>query len=237
MPALTLISRLINSPVLTQKTAEPWEDYFRQQTNSSLKQTTQLYLEAKAAGTTLPDDIKSNIDNNINSLKEYCKTSGVTFEDYVSQNLGEGVDENVLRLTLERSYLASYYGSEKTKSFTYTDDEVQKYYNEHKSDFDLVDYRSYVFDAAPATDANGTPSADTAANDAKLADARIKANAMLAAITDEASVNKLALQNAAADQKETYQNPDATLTKGGTSAQLSDEMKTWLYDDARKNRR
>lgn len=237
---------------------ETWGSYFRTQTNSSIQEITALYLEAKAAGAVLSDELKKSIDDSMQSLKEYCKSSDTTMSKYLSQTYGKGVNESVLRHALEKANLANQYSTEKTKSLTYTDEQLSSYYTAHKADIDMIDYRSFVISGAaptqtdasddltdaasstatPAPSASADAAADEAAQakaaEAAMAAAKTKADAMLAAITNEASFGAVALEYAGEDDKDAYAAPDATLVTKGTASQMSDELKTWLYDDARK---
>ncbi len=238
---------------------ETWGSYFRTQTNSSVQEITALYLEAKAAGTVLSDELKKNIDDSMESLRQYCESSDTTMSKYLSQTYGKGVNESVLRRALEKANLANEYSTKKTESITYTDDELLSYYNAHKADIDMIDYRSFVISGAAPTQTDTTdelsdaassaaspsPSPDAAADaaaaeanaaaqKAAMAAAKTKADAMLSSITDEASFGAVALEYASADEKEAYAAPEATLVKKGTASQMGEELKAWLYDDARK---
>ncbi len=248
---LDVTKPLDQQPCPVGEEGETWGDFFREQVESSLRQTGELYLEAEAAGYTLPEESKKSIDDSISQLKEYCDSSNISLNRYLTKNYGEGVNEAVVRTALERIYLVSYYGTEKNESYTFTNDEVQKYYNENKSDFDMVDFRSFAISGTPAEDTapdaaedtdaenpdDDQASADednTAATEKAMAEAKQKADKMLASVTDEASFISLALENAAEDEKETYKKPEATLMTGTYSSQLSEDLSKWLFDDARK---
>ena len=231
-----------------------WEEYFREQAESTVEQMTQLYLEAKANGATLPDTSKKKIGDTISNLKASCKSSNITLDSYLAQAYGKGVNEAVFRKVLERIYLADYYSKEKDKTFQYSAAQIQDYYSKNKADFDEVDYRSFFFNGAVVVDsgsstgtAAGTGTGTGTSTDNKAADAQTEAlkkaameqakqfaDMMLSQVTNEASFEKLALDNASADQKDTYKKPEATLTKAATSSDTSDQMKAWLFDDSRK---
>lgn len=214
-----------------------WGDYFRTQTNSSLEESTALYLEAKANGVSLPAETQTSIDNSIANLKDYCKANDTTLSKYLTTNYGKGVNEAVLRRALERSNLASYYSGEKEKSFTYTNEQVTGYYDSHKADIDVVDYRSFAFSGKPATKTDSSGNTVEATDEEKKAAmdaAKQKADEMLASVTTETSFGLLASQYAAEDQKDKYADADATLTKAASASQLGEDMKNWLFDDSRK---
>jgi hypothetical protein len=65
-----------------------------------------------------------------------------------------------MRSAFEKIYLASYYSSEKKKTYTYSDEQISSYYDSHKTDFDVVDYRSFTISGQPEEkkDASGKTS-------------------------------------------------------------------------------
>jgi hypothetical protein len=216
---------------------ETWGDYFRNQTNDSLKQTIALYLEAKANGVSLPAETQANINESIQNLKSYCKENGTTLSKYLSTTYGRGVNEGVLRSALEKSNLASYYSAEKKKSYTYSDEQISGYYDSHKSDFDVVDYRSFTISGEPEAKKDSSGNAVEATDEEKKAAmdaAKQKADQMLAAITTEESFNTLASEYAPESDKDKYKDKNATLTEKDSASSLGEDMKNWLFDDARK---
>jgi parvulin-like peptidyl-prolyl isomerase len=64
--------------------------------------------------------------------------------------------------------------------------------------------------------------------------AKQKADQMLAAITTEESFNTLASEYAPESDKDKYKDKNATLTEKDSASSLGEDMKNWLFDDARK---
>ncbi len=128
-----------------------WKDYI---TDSAIASATQMYALYDAAvenGYTIPEDAQSSIDSVAENLESYAKSNGFKdAEDYLEDYYGKGasVESYVDYLTLQQ--MASGYATEKSESFSYTDDELRTYYNENKQDFDKITYR--VFNVATVDD-------------------------------------------------------------------------------------
>lgn len=196
-----------------------WKDYI---TDSAIASATQMYALYDAAaenGYTIPEEAQTSIDSVAENLESYAKSNGFKdAEDYLEDYYGKGasVESYVDYLTLQQT--ASGYATEKSESFTYTDDELRTYYNENKQDFDKVTYR--VFNVATVDD-------DSAA-------AKETADAMQAELdSTEKSFSDAAYKYATEDSKESYEDEDYTLRRNSGYSSLSSDYADWLFDEAR----
>lgn len=200
---------------------ETWAAYFRSQTQKSLQNTIALAKEAKAAGTVLTDEDKTNIDSFISSIEKQSKDSGKSVDSFLKKVYGKGVTLDVVRQSLERAYLANRQSTVKTESFTYKDSEITDAYNKNKNDFDVATYRLFSI-------ANGADAATKAA-------AKETADAMLKEITDEASFNDLAKKYAPESDKTKYEDKNASLVSDSPKSSVTDtKVGDWLFAADRK---
>lgn len=206
---------------------ETWDEYFRDQAVTSLIGAAAVYKQAQAAGFTLTDDQQTQIDSYYSSIEDYCKKSGITFDDYVHDIFGKYVSEDIFKEQTEISYISQLYNTEYKNSLTYTDDDIQNYYNENSKDIDNVSYEIYTADgsAKSTTDSDGNsvdPTDDEKA--AAMSTASDTANAILARLEagdDFATV--------AADYDSASYSAETDTSYSTAGATIGD----WLFDDSR----
>lgn len=171
-----------NKSLKEQKVPESedtWFDYFMDSTKEWINQMVALATEAKAKNVSLTDEDQKLIDDYIADMTEYATNNkyenlAVFLADYYVS----GVTEAAVRQALELQLLASNYYDEMQKEFTFTDDDLNKYREEHPEVFLKTDYLCYGF---PVTyDKDATEEAKAAA----VAKAKADAEAFLAKATD-----------------------------------------------------
>lgn len=141
-----------------------WYDYFMSSTASQLVQIVALCEGARAEGIELDEDDKKAIDETIESLENYAKQNNVTVATFIAQYYGRGVTLSDIRKATELSTLASKYMKKIGEDFkaAVTDEEIDKYVEDHKSSFFTANVLKYTFKAelktegAEATDAEAT---------------------------------------------------------------------------------
>ena len=126
--------------------------------------------------------------------------------------------------------LASAYYSHLLEENAATDEEVGAYYDEHKQDYDKVDYRSFIFTADLAEDADDAAIADA------MKELEGKANAMMEARKAGEDFEALCTENASEDARANYEDTGSeySLTEGRYFAGTSSVISGWLYEDGRK---
>lgn len=130
---------------------QTWFDYMVTQTQKNVTEILYLAEQANADGVSLTEKDKNEIDNFFASLKEAAKEQDMEYKDYIHMAYGKGVNEEDIRQGLELSFLATRYYTEKIDSLTYTDKEIDDYFNKNKNNFLFCDYKRYTFNPA-ATD-------------------------------------------------------------------------------------
>ncbi len=151
-----------------------WFDYFASLTKSYVNEVLALCEAAKANGISLDDSDYDAIDESIASLKETASAYGYTINQYLITAFGAGINTKDVKNCLELTALASKYSEGFYASLSYTDEQLETYYEENKSSFDGVDVIAVTVSSSYFTekDEDGNPIGDTtAASDAAKAQA------------------------------------------------------------------
>lgn len=119
-----------------------YADYFLQQALDQLQQVTILCQQAEADGYTLSEAGKQTIQDNMDNLYLYSVQSGLGSESaYIKANYGRNMSKSKLEDMLTNAILADEYAQQKQASFTYTEEDLEAYYQEHPADLDSYEYR------------------------------------------------------------------------------------------------
>ena len=197
-----------------------WYDYFANAALSTIKEDKALLKDADKNGFTYNAD--DDYNNFIDNLKSSADSAGSSVKDYYKTVFGENATEKNIKGYL-CSYLkaASYQGELQTK-LKPDDAEIASYYEEHKDDYDTVNYR--IFDIK----------AETENDDNSLADAKAKADEMAAKATDESLFADLCIEYAG-DNADTYKSDsNASLKTLVKKSSVDGDAADWLFDSTRK---
>lgn len=124
-----------------------WDDYFKQQIKSELERLEAIYGEAKKAGYVLSEEGKDSVQENMESLKSSAENSGFSLRAYVKRYYGEGVTPKVVEKLMTKSMLAEEYEQSVKDTFSYTDEELDAYFDEHLDDYKTYNYLYYFIKA------------------------------------------------------------------------------------------
>lgn len=186
-----------------------WKDYFESGAIDILKRTKALSKEADKNN--FEYDVTEDYGMYVDSIKNGSKTENKTEAQYIKDTFGRYATEKNLEAHIKEYLRANAYYEKVTNEITFTNEEQDKYYEEHKDEFDLVDYRSaYVADVD-------------------------KASEMLNEITDGASFRDLCPKYVTDDEKSNYESNDASLHMAMTKASINQgaTVLSWLFDSSR----
>ena len=203
-----------------------WDAYLKDIAKQNLAQTHLLYQAAVENGYGVDDDVQAQIDQNKEALASYASMAGYSSREYLKLVYGSNMDEATFEKMLTMILVAGAYEEDYAASLTYTDDELEAYYQSDKECFDFADVE-YIFfsSSAPSTtDADG--------NTVEATDAEIEAAAKAA----EDAVADAAARYAAGDSLEdiaaAYKDI-ATYTHNMALSNSGTELTTWAFDAAR----
>lgn len=196
-----------------------WKDYISEIASQTALQVYVLYDAAMADGYTLDEETQSSIDALSDNLEEFAEANKFKDVDsYLESYYGKGctAESYINYYTIQQ--IAYSYSEAKGLSFTYTDDELSKYYNENAQTFDKVSYRIF----------NISSGEDEAA-------ARETAEAMLADMDGtEDTFATAAHDYAPEDAQESYEDADYTLRRNVNFSSVSGyDYGEWLFNNAR----
>ena len=151
-----------------------WLDACVSDAKSSLTQILYLCEAARAEGITLSEESKKSVTENVDAIADFAKEYNYSFATYVGNLYGsKGITRGDIKGILELQALASQYTTKAYDEFTYTDEQYNAYYDEHKLDYLKADYYTYQIKATYASDA------DDAAKTEAVSAAKTKAQELL----------------------------------------------------------
>lgn len=204
---------------------ETWADYLTDAALGTAANTYAIADEAKANGYALSEEDIAGIDSNLELLDVYAPIQGFANANaLLAYQYGNGATTKSYKEYVELTTLASNYANSVREGFTYSEADIDAYYAENSEDFDAVNYRVYniVTDAEEPTEEELAALEETA-----------KAMAEASKGNEQAFLD-LTVENAAEDQKETYENEGATLREDYVKANTSEAYREWLFDESRQ---
>ncbi len=224
----------LRDQVYDSETGQTWAEYFTDMAIENMLQVTMLCDEAEAAEYEMTEDDLDAIEAEMLNLDAYASLNGYpNVASYLVYNFGKGMNEEIYRKNYTLTTLANSYSNYMEDSYTYTDQQKEDHYQEHKDEYDEITFRSYFVQANIVEDDETTEEDETVDFETAMAEAKATADEFVASITDEASFNEYA-KELAGDSTTVYEDPDATLSTI-SGANLSDTYKDWLLDSSRQS--
>ena len=199
---------------------ETWADVIKESAREEMVRVTALYDAAVAAGHTLSDENRATVDSTVETMKQYAESGGYPNVDkFLSAYYGKGMNLKTFTKLQERVTLAYGYSEALQNSFSYTDEELDVYYEEHAEEFDRYAYYAYpVSNSLSAFEGlEGDALAEAVHNAAQaIVDAAVDADAFIRAVKDLAGEDVI------------------TKVTSTTVANVGDAYKDWVTDPARQ---
>lgn len=121
-----------------------WRQYFQEEAKSAAAEVYMLAAEGEKAGYTLSADDQAQYDLYMESLSNAAEAQDMSVNKYIKLLYGNGTKlSDVEAYYTKRVYAAGYYKTV-LEGFGIDDAAIDAYYNEHKEDYDMVEY--YAFD-------------------------------------------------------------------------------------------
>ena len=203
-----------------------WADYFSQSAQNSITETTLLYNEAVAKGYSLSKEETDAINDEIDTLSRAVSSLGIGLDYYLQSAYGEGVTVDFYKTMRKKTQLAANYIEDLVDSYVYTDEDCENYYSENRLSLDTASFRSFIFKYEIPEDAAED-------DDSYKNEARDSANAMLEAITDEASFEAYLNANVLTDEEKESLTENFTLSENASYSTLNTDVANWLFDSSR----
>lgn len=205
-----------------------WADYIEHSAQESLASIKSCVKQAKAAGIELTDEDRAEVDKEIEELREhaqsYSQSSTYSLSAFLKVNYGKGMNEKTYKKILLDQKLAEVYAETKTKEYrdALTTKEINKEYKDNIDSYATITYRKYTVAAEKVTSKDENGEEKSAVTDATMKDAKVIAEKIAEAKTEEefktlVSENEQNAKNK--DYKKFLSDDSLTLT---TDASVSD---------------
>jgi hypothetical protein len=214
-----------------------WADFFRYSAPERAFLIEELYAASQAdKNYKLTKEELTEINNNIRAIMKQLKNTAdilnYSLDEYIEKTYCEGLNAKKYEELLRRDIIAEEYLSwYQTKlANDVSDTEIEKYYNEHKDDFDLLTIRFFKVSYA-----ENNSSSDPVYTKEQ---AKKRAEKFKSKVTTEKEFIEAAKEFAPPSLANEYKNESATLDKAVTKTaakQLSDDFVTWAFDTSRKS--
>ncbi len=212
---------------ITSQEEMTYQQYLMDSTKKSLVELTVMLRNAEKDGFTFTEEMQADVDATLKSLDEGAKQNGMSSGAYLKALFGPNMTSGTFEKILKDSVLATYYMMNYRDGLTYSDEQIEEYYQAHKSNFDVVayDYIYFKGTAPSTTDADGKNVPPTEEeNKAAAEKAQAAAEEALARFRNGESLEDIAKDYEIGSY---FSQTDAS--------NYGDTMSSWLFDDARKS--
>lgn len=220
-----------------------WQKFFETEALKEVEQITTYYSKALEEGVTLTSTQKKTIEKQISTLKDSASQNDVSLDQYIKANFGTYCSEDTIRIMLEQYYLSANYKGKFKCETKVTDNDVDKYYNDHKNDYKKIEFY-YIASPYDATDDN---SKNESIKTAEKIMAKMKDKKSVIALVPEVYSSYIDSQvkssmeqdrtltekKAREEAVKSYESNVVT-TVSGSDSPFDDKMNTWLFSDDTK---
>jgi len=205
-----------------------WEDEFNRMAVEQMRQIFALSADAKKNG--FEYDVEPQFQEHQERMKEAASASEVSLSEYYKTSFGENATVSNMEPIIKEGIMVSAYQDSMIQKNLPSDEEVSAYYNENISDYDHVDYRSFVFTAS-ATATSSEEEVENAMNELKTS-----ADAFVSERAGGADFEQLCIKYASENAKANYENEttEYSLSTQKYKSDVPSDIAEWLFDSARK---
>lgn len=220
-----------------------WQKFFETEALKEVEQITTYYSKALEEGVTLTSAQKKTIEKQISTLKDSASQNDVSLDQYIKANFGTYCSEDTIRIMLEQYYLSANYKGKFKCETNVTDNDVDKYYNDHKNDYKKIEFY-YIASPYDATDDN---SKNESIKTAEKIMAKMKDKKSVIALVPEvyssyidSQVKSSMEQDSTLTEKKAREEAvksyesNVVTTVSGSDSPFDDKMNTWLFSDDTK---
>ncbi len=232
-------SKPLDEQIYDEESGQTWADYFMDGAAQNAKMDYACYDAAMKEGFKLSAEGETSIQEGLESLEASAKENGYkSLDNYFSEVYGKGSNRKSYEAYQRVRMIASEYQKSVDDARTYTDEEIAAKDAENPAQYSNATYRSFYIGSSnykEETAEDATEEEIEAANEAALAAAKADADKMVEAVNgDETKFAEMAQELATEANKETYEDPDATLREDEAYENMSSYLTEWLFDEARE---
>lgn len=223
--------------IQSEESNTTWYDYFLEQAIDNLTKVTMANHAAQKEGYTLSTVGQTYVDTVMEQTAQSVRASNYSsLEHYLRANYGSYMTEEVFKDILTAQTTAKYYAKSHQDGLTYSDEELEAYYQENKNDLDTFNYSVFTVQASIETTTTDEEGNKVDLTDEEKQAAFDTAKAQAKATAQEIQ-NKLAAGSDASALAEEY--AEKVYSSSAHQSQLGSSFSSssyaeWLYDAARQ---
>lgn len=204
-----------------------WKDEFDRMAAEQMRQIFALSKEAKNNG--FEYDTESEYQTHQENLKEAAAAQGVSLAEYYKSSFGKNATVANMEPIIKEGIYACAYQDELILQNPPTQEEITAYYNENKANYDLVDYRSFVFTASVTSESTEDEIASA------MEELKMQADTFVSERSAGSDFEELCVQYASGTTKANYENEETeySLSEGKNNASIPSDISPWLFEEER----
>ena len=205
-----------------------WFDYFYRDAKTTVDEMLAVCEAAKAAGHTLSDEEKKQIDDALKGISDEAKEANLSEDEYLAENYATGITTKVVSTIMEYSLYATSYLTKVQNDADVSDAALEAKYNADPNSVDKVDFILCSFDYNDLV----AKDADDAAKEEAKNKCRTHASEIAKATTKEEFVAKIkdVLINEFGQTAEEAEKSVAAITYTG-QPYADDVVIKWAFGD------
>ena len=201
-----------------------WDKYLRDKALSNIKSSQSLLAAARAEGFTWDDAMQADYDNVISSVKSAAKSAGYSYKNYVKAMYGTLVSTGVFEDMVKDSTMITAFQNDYLDKLNYTDEQIEQYYQNNKSTFDVASYDYIRF--------SGTTSATKDENGNTVDPTKEQMDAAIAAARDSANTAYDRFKNGESMEAIAKDYEIASYSPVTDGANTGDTVSSWVFEKA-----
>ncbi|MGI6249404.1 MAG: peptidylprolyl isomerase [Acutalibacteraceae bacterium] len=220
-----------------------WAQYFADTAADRAQQYYALYSAAKNEDSekySLTEEERQKLNDQIEDIRKTAAKNSMSLNAFLRESYGKGINEKFLKKQLELETIVERYNNDQLEKFegTWTDEKVKAVYDADTDSYDSVSLR--VFAIAPETisaKSDETAEEVEARQKEEKAAAKVKADSMLAKVSDDISFQNAALEIKKPKEGEEFDKDEDTAyfykNKAALTSSFSEEVAKWAFADGR----
>ena len=230
------VTKPLNEQFVDEDAGLPWADDFMPSAKDSAASTYAMVDAAAAAGFSLPEEDRAELESQLASLDLYATMYGYSNADaYLKAMYGTGASRKTYESYCEKQMLASAFYNNYAESLTYEDADLRAAEAENFGAYSSYSYNSYYlatsrFLTGGTTDSEG----NTTYSDEEKAASVAAAEAAAKALTGKEITDAAALDAAIAALEINGGSGSSTYNENTLYSSLNASFQDWMADSSRK---
>ena len=230
------VTKPLNEQYVDEEAGLTWADDFMTSAKDSAASTYAMVDAAAAAGFSLPEEDREELESQLATLDLYATMYGYSNADaYLKAMYGTGASRKTYESYCEKQMLASAFYSNYAESLTYEDADLRAAEAENFGAYSSYSYNSYYlatsrFLTGGTTDSEG----NTTYSDEEKADSVAAAEAAAKALTGKEITDAAALDAAIAALEINGGSGSSTYNENTLYSSLNASFQDWMADSSRK---